>query len=53
MNKDNWYYIGLISDMSPYYGNILIDMMMKYKKSCLEDITKEEAKEYYNYLLNN
>ena len=40
-------YIKEISKMSDLRGNKLIAMMDRYNRICLDDITYEEAKEYY------
>lgn len=44
-------YIRTISSMSNRRGDKLIDMMDKYNRRCLDDITYDEAKEYYEELL--
>lgn len=44
---DKWDYINLISKISDNYGNELVNMMDKYNKCNLRQITLEEAKEYY------
>lgn len=51
MEKD--YYIRLIStfDLNDKYGRWLIALMDKYNKYCLRDITLNEAKEFWNYLV--
>ena len=40
-------YIKEISKMSDRRGNKLIAMMDRYNRICIDDITYEEAKEYY------
>ena len=44
-------YIRAISSMSNRRGDKLIDMMDKYNRRCLDDVTYDEAKEYYEELL--
>lgn len=48
MQKIN--YIKEISKMSDRRGNELLAMMDKYNRICLNDITVDEAKEYYKEL---
>lgn len=43
-------YIQMISKLSDRYGSELINMMEKYKKQNLCEITFDEAKEYYEKL---
>lgn len=50
---DKWDYINLISKYSDTYGNELINMMDKYNKCNLRQITLEEAKQYYNKLIKH
>ena len=45
MAKDN--YITLISSKSCRYGDKLLELMDKYNKPNLRDITLEEAKEFW------
>ena len=49
MNK--WDYIKLISTLSDLYGNKLLEMLDYYNKDNLQDITLEEAKEFYEKLI--
>ena len=49
MNKE--YYTQLISLLSDRYGSELVEMLDRYNKSGLRDITEEEAKEYYESLI--
>ena len=50
---DKWNYIKLVSKFSDNYGNELINMMEKYNKTNLQQITYEEAKKYYEQLNKN
>lgn len=50
---DKWDYIKLVSNISDNYGNELINMMEKYNKTNLQQITCEEAKKYYEQLNKN
>ena len=43
-------YVNFISKHSDNYGNELINMMEKYNKTNLQQITYEEAKKYYEQL---
>ena len=45
MNK--WDYIKFISNLSDLYGNKLLEMLDSYNKDNLQDITLEEAKDFY------
>jgi hypothetical protein len=40
-------YIRLISKLSNCYGDKLIELMDFAHTSCLKDVSKEEAKEFY------
>jgi hypothetical protein len=44
------WYISAISDMSDRYGDYLIELMGTYKATCLAEITKEQAKNFYDSL---
>lgn len=44
-------YIRAISSMSNRRGDKLVAMMDKYNRRCLDDVTYDEAKEYYEELL--
>lgn len=48
---DKWCYIVQISNMSDTYGNLLIDMMKKYHKQNIQEVTEKEAKEYYEDII--
>ena len=48
MSKDD--YIKLISANSNKYGDKLLELMDKYNKNNLRDITLEEAKEFWEAL---
>lgn len=50
---DKQYYIKQISNKSDKYGDKLIEMMCLYGKSNLQEITFEEAKEFYEKLNKN
>lgn len=50
MNK--WDYIKLISAKDNRYGYLLLKMMDRYNKSNLQEITEQEAKDFYNELEN-
>ena len=47
-----WNYIEKISAKSNRYGDKLLELMDKYNKSNLRDITLEEAKEFWEKLEN-
>ena len=44
-------YIRAISSLSNRRGDKLVDMMDKYNRRCLDDVTYDEVKEYYEELL--
>ena len=44
-------YIRAISFISNRRGDKLVNMMDKYNRRCLDDITYDEAKKYYEELL--
>ena len=48
MRKDD--YIKLISSKSNRYGDKLLELMKKYNKLSLKEITLEEAKEFWDML---
>lgn len=48
---DKWYYIEILSKMSNRSGDKLLGLMNSYNKNNLNDITYEEAKEYYEELM--
>ncbi len=50
MRKDD--YIKLISSKSDRYGDKLLELMKKYNKLSLMEITLEEAKEFWEELEN-
>ena len=50
--NNKWWYINQISKMSNSYGDLLIALMDKYNRCCLMDITLEEAKAFYNQIMN-
>lgn len=50
MNK--WDYIKLISNLSDLYGNKLLEMLDYYNKDNLQDITLEEANDFYLKIIN-
>ena len=51
MNK--WYYIGLISDKSDKYGNLLLELMERNNRYNLQEVTEQEAKYFYEELIRN
>lgn len=50
MNK--WEYIKKISSKSDKYGDKLVELMHKYNALNLEEITLEQAKEFWEVLKN-
>lgn len=50
-DDEKWRYIRRISNMSNQYGDLLIYLMDRYKKSNLRDVTLEECIEFYEDLL--
>lgn len=50
MSKDD--YIAMISAKSDRYGDKLLELMKKYNKLSLKEITFEEAKEFWEELEN-
>lgn len=48
MSKDD--YIKMISAKSDCYGDKLLELMAKYNKSNLRDITLDEAREFWEEL---
>ena len=50
MSKDD--YIAMISAKSNRYGDKLLELMKKYNKLSLKEITFEEAKEFWEELEN-
>ena len=51
MSKDD--YIAMISAKSDRYGDKLLELMKKYNKLSLKEITFEEAKEFWEELKND
>lgn len=47
------YYLSEISNRSNRFGDKLLDLMNKFDKNCLKDITLDEAKTYYEELVKN
>ena len=47
---DKWDYISLLSKRSDKYGNLLLELMEKYNKTNLQEITEKEAKNFYKEL---
>ena len=45
-----WEYIKLLSDISDRYGDKLLLLLERYSKNNLQEITFEEAKEFYQKL---
>lgn len=50
---DKEFYIRLISNMSDKYGGLLIELMEKYGRENLQEVTLDEAKEFYEKLKLN
>ena len=52
-NMDKWEMIGIISHLcrSPY-GELLVEMMDKYGKNSLVELTEDEVKEFFINLIN-
>ena len=46
-----WEYIKLLSDISDRYGDKLLLLLERYSKNNLQEITFEEAKEFYENLI--
>lgn len=53
MEEIKWLYIRLIGQMSNEYGNKLYDLMTRYSCSNLQEVTDEQAKEFYEELLSS
>lgn len=52
MCNDKWHYIGKISQLSrEYHAEYMINMLDKYNKNNLQEITLNEAKEFYEELI--
>ena len=49
---DKWDYIDLISKRDHRYGYLLLEMMERYNKNNLQEITEQEAKDFYIALGN-
>ena len=47
---EKWEYIKLLSDISDRYGDKLLLLLERYNKNNLQEITFEEAKEFYEKL---
>lgn len=50
---DKWDYIGLLSKQSDKYGSLLLDLMEKYNRNNLQEVTEQEVKEFYEVLIRN
>lgn len=48
---DKWEYIKLLSNISDRYGDKLLLLLEQYNKNNLQEITFEEAKEFYENLI--
>lgn len=48
---DKWNYIDLISKRDDRYGYLLLEMMDKYNKNNLQEITYNEVKEFYEEIV--
>ena len=44
-------YLSQICNMSNRFGNYLMELMSRYNKNRLKDITLDEAKEFYEELV--
>lgn len=53
MTKDTEWYIKQISHMSNKFGDKLIDLMDEYNVASLRPITLEQAKTFYEKLIND
>lgn len=51
-HNTDWY-LTEISRRSTKFGSRLGEMMNRYDVTCLKDITLDQAKEYYDYLVAN
>ena len=51
--RDTDWYLTEISRRSTKFGSRLGEMLNKYNAFCLRDITLDQAKEYYEYLIAN
>lgn len=49
---DKWDYISLISKRDSKYGYLLLELMGRYNKNNLQEITEQEAKDFYIELEN-
>ena len=47
---DKWDYISLISKQSDKYGDLLLELMEKYNRYNLQEVTMQEVMEFYNEL---
>lgn len=50
---DTEWYLTEISRRSTKFGSRLAEMMDRYNALCLRDITLDQAKEFYDYLIAN
>lgn len=48
---DKWDYIGLISKRDNRYGYLILELMEKYNRCNLQEITYDEAKEFYEEII--
>ena len=46
-------YIKIISSMSDHYGGLLIQLMDRYNATNLQEISNDQAKEFYEELKQN
>jgi hypothetical protein len=49
---DKWDYIDLISKRDHRYGYLLLEMMERYNKNNLQEITYNESKEFYEEIVS-
>lgn len=50
-DSNKWQYIRLISNISSIHSEYLLELMDKYNRNNLQEVTFEEAKEYYDYVV--
>lgn len=49
---DKWDYISLISKRDNKYGYLLLSLMDRYNRGNLQEVTEQEAKDFYIELEN-
>lgn len=50
---DKWNYISLISKIDNKYGYLLLELMDRYNKCNLQEITYNEAKTFYEEIFKD